>query len=75
MLCPNTQAVTNGYLAGLAPKTCRNLDLGMGKCISKEGVQPHFFRNPRIMDMWMKKMEKKYVKTRGTTLVSAHFFP
>ena len=34
MLCPNTQAVTNGYLAGWVskpffPKTCRILDLGM----------------------------------------------
>ena len=35
MLCPNTEAVTSGYLAGWAsrpffPKTCRNLDLRMG---------------------------------------------
>ena len=35
MLCPNTQAVTNEYLAGWAsrpffPKTGRHLDLGMG---------------------------------------------
>ena len=40
MLCPNTQAVTNGYLANWAPrpffhKACRNLDLGMGKMYMK----------------------------------------
>ena len=65
MLCPNTQAVTNGYLAGWAPrsffpKTCPNLDLGMGKMYMKRGGPTSFFfpRSPqyRYVD------GKKYVK-------------
>ena len=59
MLCPSTQAVTNGYLAGWAPrpyfpKTCQNLDLGMEKMYMKKGGPTPFFpKIPRNLDSWI----------------------
>ena len=56
MLCPNTQAVTNGYSTGWGPRpfSPNRAEIwiwGLGKCIRKEEVQPHF--SPRSLENWI----------------------
>ena len=54
MLCPSTQAVTNGYSSGwgprpFSPKRAEIWIWGLEKCILKEETQPHFSpRSPKI---------------------------
>ena len=75
MLCPNTQAVTNGYFTTIFPKTCRNLDLGMGIMYMKLGGPiPFFPRYPQYRYVGGK-MEKKACKKKGNNVGSSPFLP
>ena len=60
MLCPNTQAVINGYAAGWGPspffpKRAEIWIWGWKKCIyeKKGGGQSHFLQIYRNLDLWM----------------------
>ena len=54
MLCPNTQAVTNGYVAGWGPRpffqNVLKFGVGDGKNVymKKGGGNPIFYRSPEI---------------------------
>ena len=75
MLCPNTQAVTNGYAAGSVGvqdhlfQSVSKFGLGdRKKCIRKEleGSQSHFLpRSPEIWICGWGKMEKKVYEKKG----------
>ena len=56
MLCPNIQAVTNGYSTGwdlkpYSPKRAEIWIWELEKCIRKEEARPHFF--PRSPENWI----------------------
>ena len=58
MLCPNTQAVINGYAAGWGPrpffpKRAEIWIWGWKKCIYEKGEQSHFLQISRNLDLWM----------------------
>ena len=81
MLCPNTQAVTNEYLAGWAsrPFFSQNVStfgFGDGSNVYEMRVSNPIFppRSPQYRYVGGKN-RKKVCENRETTLVHAHFFP
>ena len=72
MLCPNTQAATNGYAAGsvrvqdhLFPKRFEIWIRRWEKMYTKRGgPTPFIIKIPRNLDLWMGKMEKKCMKRK-----------
>ena len=58
MLCPNAQAVINGYTTGWGPRSflTKRAEIwiwGWKKCIYEKGGQSHFLQISRNLDLWM----------------------
>ena len=64
MLCPNTKAITNGYLSGWVQdyfsQNVPKFGFGDEKMyIKRGGATPFFSQDPRNLDSWMGRKWKK----------------
>ena len=78
MLCPNTQAVTNGYSTGwgprpFSPKRAEIWIWGLKNVYETRRPNPIFPKIPRKLDVWMGKIGKKVYEKRGKQVFTICF--